>query len=56
VVDVTAGVQFIENGRLYVRLDNIFDERYLLSVRPFGARPGRPFQFLAGIKYSLGGN
>jgi Fe(3+) dicitrate transport protein len=36
-------------------IDNLGDNEYIVSRRPFGARPGLPFQVIGGFKYSLGG-
>jgi Fe(3+) dicitrate transport protein len=55
VADLNAYWDFSERGRLYLGIDNVGDAEYIVSRRPFGARPGLPFQVLGGIKYSLGG-
>lgn len=38
---------------LYGKVDNLFDEEYLISRRPFGARPGKPRSFQVGYKYDF---
>lgn len=37
-------------GRLKLRLDNVTDEKYAVSRRPFGLRPGRPFTVMLGFE------
>jgi len=55
VADLLAYWDFSERGRLYLGLDNLGDADYIVSRRPFGARPGKPFQAMGGIKYHFGG-
>ena len=50
VIDLSASWTFIENQRLYVNVLNVFDEEYLVSHRPFGARPGLPRQIQVGFE------
>lgn len=54
VVDVSGQVFLTEADRLYVNIDNIFGETYVASWRPFGARPGKPFQLQVGYKHRFG--
>lgn len=51
VVDWTAKYQYNKQGNVYARVDNIFDNDYLVSLRPFGARPGKARSLLVGIKH-----
>ncbi len=37
---------------LYAKLDNALDQGYLMSRRPFGARPGAPRWFQTGVTYN----
>ncbi len=37
-------------GQLYTTVTNIFDEASVVSLRPFGARPGAPRTFIFGYK------
>jgi outer membrane receptor protein involved in Fe transport len=39
--------------RLFLDATNLFDNEYIVSWRPSGARPGMPFTALAGIKFDL---
>lgn len=43
----------ISAGQFRLRLDNVTDEKYAVSRRPFGLRPGRPFMFLVGFESEL---
>ena len=54
VTDLTSSIEVIDNLRLYLTINNLFDESYVVARRPFGARPGRPFQAFVGLKYHLG--
>lgn len=51
VVDWSAKYQYDKQGNLYARLDNIFDNDYLVSLRPFGARPGKARSLVVGVKH-----
>ncbi|MNL50336.1 TonB dependent receptor [compost metagenome] len=51
VVDWTAKYQYEKNGQLYARLDNILDNKYMVSLRPFGARPGKARSVMVGVKH-----
>ena len=53
LLDGTLLVDFTEQYRLYVRADNILDQRYITSRRPFGARPGKPFQVQVGFTFQF---
>jgi Fe(3+) dicitrate transport protein len=39
--------------RLYFNVQNLLDEEYLVSHRPFGARPGLPRQMIGGLEFSF---
>ena len=56
VTDLTSSIEVIDDLRLYLTINNLFDETYMVARRPFGARPGRPFQAFVGLKYHLGEN
>ncbi|MBT8491702.1 MAG: TonB-dependent receptor [Deltaproteobacteria bacterium] len=53
VLDVAGSVDFGAWGKAYITLDNLTDNRYLVSLRPFGARPGKPRIVIAGYKQSF---
>ncbi|RPH47629.1 MAG: TonB-dependent receptor, partial [Planctomycetota bacterium] len=39
--------------KLYFNILNLFDREYLVSHRPYGARPGLPRQFQVGLTLSF---
>jgi Fe(3+) dicitrate transport protein len=51
VFDLNAHLSFY-GGRLraYTTFQNLFNAQYMVSRRPFGARPGLPFSWVLGIK------
>lgn len=54
VLDLAAYYEFTKNSRLYGKIDNLLDSEYAISRRPFGLRPGRPFQASIGYKHRFG--
>lgn len=53
VVDVVARYRPAEAHLFYFKVDNLLDEEYLVSRRPFGARPGKPAEMQAGYRYTF---
>ena len=53
VVDITGGYAPRKGTRIYAKWENVLNEAYIVSKRPFGARPGKPLQFLVGFKQNL---
>ncbi|MDU0354016.1 TonB-dependent receptor [Paraglaciecola aquimarina] len=52
-IDIAAWYQLNNALRLYSKLDNLTDQVNIVSRRPFGARPGKPRQFVIGAKYAF---
>ena len=52
-VDLSSWYQVNDQLKLYGKIDNITGEETIVSRRPFGARPGKPTQVIAGVKYSF---
>ena len=52
-LDIAGYYQLNDALRLYAKLDNATDEAQIVSRRPFGARPGKPRQFIFGAKYQF---
>ncbi|MDX1588907.1 MAG: TonB-dependent receptor [Oleiphilaceae bacterium] len=50
VLDATAHYRFTPGQEVYLKANNLLDEEYLISRRPFGARPGQPRTLIAGYK------
>ena len=57
IVDVTGYADLTEyrgtKTTAFARIDNLFDEEYIVSRRPAGARPGLPFTATAGLKVAF---
>jgi len=53
VVDLAGRWDFKTAHTVYLKIDNALDKTYLLSRRPFGARPGKPQTFGVGYKYTF---
>ncbi|MEO0437877.1 MAG: TonB-dependent receptor [Pseudomonadota bacterium] len=52
ILDVAASYRFGENWTVTGRIDNATDEVYVVSRRPFGARPGLPRSARLMVRYS----
>ncbi len=53
IADLSGFYSFSEKHKVYANIDNLFDTEYIVSRRPFGARPGMPLQGTLGYKYSF---
>ncbi|MBQ4862496.1 TonB-dependent receptor [Pseudoalteromonas sp. MMG013] len=53
IVDLSASYEFDQYGRLYAKIDNVFDEVDIVSRRPYGARPTKSRQVSVGYKYQF---
>ncbi len=53
LVDLAAWYQLTENVRLKAKVENLFDESYLVSRRPAGLRPGKPQEILFGFEVTF---
>lgn len=53
VLDLSSWYQFNNALKIYGKLDNVTDTVEIVSRRPFGARPGKPRQLIAGFKYAF---
>ena len=51
VMDLAVAFEPIANGYAYITVKNLLNSTYMISKRPFGARPGRPLQITGGFKY-----
>jgi Fe(3+) dicitrate transport protein len=54
VVDMTVYREIFGNGRVYLTFENLADAEYMVSRRPYGARPGMPLQVWGGVRFNLG--
>jgi len=53
MLDALASIRPLERLQVYLKLDNITDTAPIISRRPFGARPARPFTAMGGVKIDL---
>ncbi|MEM8984002.1 MAG: TonB-dependent receptor [Pseudomonadota bacterium] len=53
VVDIAGHYRFGDRWTVTGRVDNVADEVYVVSRRPFGARPGKPRTFLVIANYQF---
>ena len=51
VIDWSAKYQYSKNSEMFFKIDNLLGEKHIVSMRPFGARPGKPRSFNLGLKY-----
>jgi Fe(3+) dicitrate transport protein len=56
VLNVTADYGLTEGTRLFVAVQNLADNEYVVARQPAGARPGLPRTFTAGLRFRLGGD
>jgi Fe(3+) dicitrate transport protein len=54
VVDATVAVEVVPGWRVSTRLDNLLDQRAIVSRRPFGARAGKPRAILVSLEADFG--
>lgn len=53
IADVSAQYQFFTNVNLFMNIRNLFDQRYVVSDRPAGLRPGLPRTVMAGLRVTF---
>jgi Fe(3+) dicitrate transport protein len=49
-VDVSGYYQFNPHVKLVGSIQNVFDDEYIVSRHPYGARPGKPLTALIGVE------
>jgi Fe(3+) dicitrate transport protein len=49
VIDTAFSYRYSKKGKAFLRVNNLLDNTYLVSLRPFGARPGAPRTIVAGV-------
>ena len=52
-LDATASFNITRELSVYLKGDNLLNNAYIVSRRPFGARPGAPRLMLGGVKVKL---
>lgn len=53
IVDTAASYFISDRFEVYANVDNVSGQKNLVSFRPFGARPGKPRTYTAGMKASF---
>lgn len=53
VIDWSIGYQYLADGRVYAKVDNILNKQYLTSLRPYGARGGKPRMATIGFNQTF---
>lgn len=53
IVDLAAHYKIKEGVRLRLKVENLFDQDYVASRRPYGARPGKQREIFGGISIDL---
>ncbi|MFM1847261.1 MAG: hypothetical protein RL417_735 [Pseudomonadota bacterium] len=53
VFDLEGSYQLKENTKIFGVIENLFDNDYIVALRPAGARPGRPQTIMAGVKLTF---
>jgi Fe(3+) dicitrate transport protein len=53
IMDLAASYDLGDYGRIYGKVDNVIDDAYIVSRRPYGARPNKPRQFSVGYRYQF---
>ena len=53
VLDVSAHYFFNKKSSSYLKVDNLLATKYLVALRPYGLRPGKPFHLSLGFKYDF---
>ncbi|MCC6138397.1 MAG: TonB-dependent receptor [Bdellovibrionaceae bacterium] len=53
IVDWTGRYAINKNSQVFARMDNLLGKDYVVSLRPFGARPGKPQSFMVGLSYQF---
>ncbi len=54
VLDLSGRVWVTKRASIYTTVSNVTATTYMVSRRPFGARPGLPVSFMIGFKYAFG--
>ena len=53
IVDMSVSYRVFKTGKAFIKVENIFDNSYLVSYRPYGARPGKPRLITGGVQYKF---
>ncbi len=53
IIDLAAHYEIADGIKILLKVENLFDEDYVASRRPYGARPGKPREIFGGISIDL---
>ena len=53
VVDLVTTYAFSPDSNLYFKIDNLLNQAYMVSRRPYGPRPGKPLLVMLGYKHQF---
>jgi Fe(3+) dicitrate transport protein len=53
VLDLSASLRVTRHASVYLTINNLTNARYIVSRRPLGVRPGRPFHLMVGFKLAF---
>lgn len=53
ILDFNTHVSVTRRATLYLTINNLLNTPYMVSQRPYGARPGMPLQLMGGFKYEI---
>ena len=53
VVDLISRYALTDNGTVYLKVENLMDERAIVSRQPDGARPNKPLTASVGVQWSF---
>jgi Fe(3+) dicitrate transport protein len=53
IIDANASLQVTRELSVYAKVDNLLNNHFIASRRPFGARPGRPRFLMVGVKVEI---
>ena len=53
VFDTSLHYQVMENVNLFILVENLFDDVYIVARRPYGPRPGKPRTISGGLKFTF---
>ena len=51
IMDWSAKYKYSKRSEIFFKIDNLLGGRHVVSLRPFGARPGKPRSFNLGLKH-----
>ena len=53
MIDAMVKYRPVNMAEVYVKAENVTEQRPIVSRHPFGARPGKPLLVMAGLKLKL---